>query len=221
MTLAEGRPRVTPVLVLVGLVIAYLPTWLPSAARLVGHDLPAWGPAGVIVWNWLAVGLLLAHVLGLERLGWESLRLVPPTERDLSIAGYLGGAAALWSWGASFLLPESTRAQADAGQGTLVQLGVLLALALVITTAVTEEILLRGYAVERVGAWIGAIPASLIGLAVFSVSHVTFFGPGWLLTHLPGAALLYVLLLWRRNLWAGILAHAVMNIPIVFVALVS
>lgn len=74
---------------------------------------------------------------------------------------------------------------------------------------------------ERAAAWIGPVVASLIGLAVFVVPHVTFFGAGWLVTNLPGAVAVYVLLLWRRNLWACILCHAVTNIPLVVAALIT
>ena len=93
------------------------------------------------------------------------------------------------------------------------------ALALVLTTAVTEEILWRGYVVERLGAWIGPVVAAAIGLTVFTLGHVTFFGAGWLVSVLPGAAATYALLLWRRNLYACMLCHAIGNVPIVAVAL--
>lgn len=193
----------------------------PSAAGSAWTS-PTGGPAATLVWNWLAVALLAGYVWRVERLGPDSLRLVRPSEKDLEWGGYLGGAAVLWHWLSSRLLPASaTESEAVGGQETLVALGPLLAFALVVTTAFTEEILWRGYAVERAAAWIGPVVASLIGLAVFVVPHVTFFGAGWLVTNLPGAVAVYVLLLWRRNLWACILCHAVTNIPLVVAALIT
>lgn len=221
---AARRPRVPVPMLLGGLALAYLPTWLPPLASGVGVDLSGWGPPAVIVWNWLAVALLLVFVVGIEQLGPSSLRLVRPTEADLNWAGWLGGAAVLWHWiAATWIVPGSDVASgsSESGSAELVALGPLLALALVITVSITEEILWRGYVVERLGAWIGPLPAATIGLGIFVAGHVPFFGPTWLVTVLPGAVLLYVLLLWRRNLYACMLAHFIGNVPIVFVALVG
>lgn len=174
-----------------------------------------------MMWGWLATLVLLAHVRGVERRPLASLRLARPTEKDITIAGYLGGAALGWQWLTSQLLPTTATAGAQEGQDTLVGLGPLLALALVMTVSITEEILWRGYAVERVGAWIGRVPAALIGLAIFALGHVTFFGASWLLTNLPGAIAVYAVLLWRRNLWACMFCHAVLDLPIVLVAVLA
>lgn len=216
----EGRPRVALPVLAAGLAVAYLPFYLPRLARNSGVvDLGSWGPPAVMVWNWAAVACLVIFVTRVERLGWSSLRLVRPTERDIEWAGYLGGLALGWQWLASALLPANGDEAGGAEQ--LFALGPAIALALVVTTAVTEEILWRGYVVERLAAWVGPALAATVGLAVFSVSHVAFFGADWLVTNLPGAVALYVLLLWRRNLWAAIFCHFILNIPIVFVALVG
>lgn len=202
-------PRVSPPVLALGLLVAYAPMWLPLASRALGIPIPAGNPGMALLWNWLAVGLLALHVCVVERRGPASLRLVRPSERDLEWAGYLGGAAVLWHWLTSLLLPPSV------GEERLVALGPMVILALVLTSAISEEVLWRGY----VGAWIGLVPAGLLGLAVFAVPHVSFFGPSWLLTTLPGAAVLYLLLIWRRNLWACMLAHLIGNVPVLLVTL--
>jgi uncharacterized protein len=214
----DRRPRVALPCLVAGLAIAFVPNYLPVLARNSGVvDPGSWGPTGVIVWNWLAVAFLLVFVTRIERLGMGSLRLVRPTERDLEWAGYLGGLALGWQWLATTLIPSNGEQAGGAEQ--LFALGPAVALGLVLTTAMTEEILWRGYVVERLAAWVGPVAAATFGLAVFSVSHVSFFGASWLVTNLPGAAALYVLLLWRRNLWAAIACHLILNIPIVFVSL--
>jgi uncharacterized protein len=218
-TTEERRPRVSLPILAIGLAVAYLPYYLPSLARTWGGvDVGAWGPPGVILWNWAAVAFLVVFVTQVERLGLSSLRLVRPTERDIEWAGYLGGLALGWQWLTTRLFP-SNGGETAGGAEQLFALGPAIALGLVVTTATTEEILWRGYVVERLAAWVGPVVAATIGLAVFSVAHVTFFGASWLVTNLPGAAALYVLLLWRRNLWAAMFCHSILNFPIVVVAL--
>ena len=210
------RPVVSLPVLACGLLLAYLPTYLPALARLVGLEVPLPGPSRVIVWNWLAVAALLLYVVRVERLDLTSLRLTRPTEADLSWAGYLGGAALAWQWVVSLLLPPD--AQAAGAEGEIVRLGVGLSLALVVTVAITEEVLWRGYVVERLGARVDPRLAAAVGLAVFALPHVVHFGPTWLVTGLPGAAVLYALLLWRRTLWACVLCHAIIDLPVVVLA---
>lgn len=215
------RPRVGLVVLLCGLALAYAPSYVPALLGLTGENAPLDGPANVIIWNWIAVGLLLLYVFRVEKLDWASLRLVKPTEKDLEWAGWLGGGLMLWSWGMSKLLPPSVQEHSGSAQDTLVSLGPLMALGLVLTAGITEEILWRGYAVERVAAWVGPWLASMIGLAVFTAGHVQFFGPGWLLTGLPMAAMFYVMLAWRRNLWAAIFMHVLADSPIFMLAVAN
>lgn len=211
-------PRVPWPILVGGLLLAYLPSLLPGLLGRFGVEL-GWGPPGVLVWNWLAVGLLALYVWKVEGLGASSLRLVRPTEKDLEWAGWLGGAAVAWHWLSSQFLPASTAPPEGGGGEALIALGPLLALAMVLTVSFTEEVLWRGYVVERLGAWIGPIVAAVIGLTIFAAGHVPFFGTGWLISALPGAVLLYVLLLWRRNLWACILCHLIGDIPVFVMAL--
>lgn len=217
----HGRPRVSLPVLVIGLALAYAPSYVPGLLRLVGIEAPLPGPANVIIWNWLAVAALIVYVFRVEGLGWSSLRLTTPSEQDLNWAGYLGGGLMAVNWGLSLLLPPAVQEQAGVAQGSLIALGPLLTFGLVVTTAVTEEILWRGYAAERLAAWIGPWLASALGLAVFAASHVPFFGPGWLITGIPGSVMFYLMLAWRRNLWAGIVMHALGNSPIFLMSVVT
>lgn len=213
-------PRVSiPVLVL-GLALASLPTWLPWVLGQFGLSL-GWGPPGILVWNWLAVGLLALHIWRVEGLNAASLRLVRPSQKDIEWAGWIGGAVVGWHWLSAKFLPASMEAPEGSGGASLIALGPLLALALVITAATTEEVLLRGYVVERLGAWIGPLVAAILGLTLFALGHVPFFGTGWLITGLPAAIALYALLLWRRNLWACIFCHFIVDVPVFIMSVVG
>lgn len=141
-----------------------------------------------------------------------------PTERDIEWAGWLGGAAVGWHWLSSEMSPSTMDPPAGGGGDALIGLGPLGALALVVTVSFTEEVLWRGYVVERLGAWIGPVTAAAIGLVIFTLGHLRFFGTGWLISVLPGAVLLYVLLLWRRNLWACTVCHFIGNVPVAIMA---
>lgn len=87
-----------------------------------------------------------------------------------------------------------------------------LVVALVLTTAITEEILYRGYVIERVREltgrpWIGV----LVSAVVFVAPHVAFFGEQWLVSNGVSVALLYALYVWRRNLVACMTMHLLGN----------
>jgi membrane protease YdiL (CAAX protease family) len=87
----------------------------------------------------------------------------------------------------------------------------------VLRAGVSEEVLFRGYPIERLLEWSGSRTlAFLLPLGLFALAHV---GPwGWL--HLAvagvGGALLSLLYLWRRNLWANIFAHCLIDAMAMF-----
>jgi len=98
------------------------------------------------------------------------------------------------------------------------QIGVLLATPLwwriisVIRAAVSEEMLFRGYAMERLEGLTGSQGvAATVSCVVFAAAHVGPWGWGHLLIAGFGGVMLTALYLWRRNLWVNIIAHAVVD----------
>ncbi len=93
----------------------------------------------------------------------------------------------------------------------------------VVTAGVTEEFLYRGYPLERLLEWNGSKwVSSLIALAFFALAHAG----GWNLAHIVGVviplgAALTALYWWRRNLVFVMIAHTVVDLPIVFLALAT
>jgi membrane protease YdiL (CAAX protease family) len=82
----------------------------------------------------------------------------------------------------------------------------------VIRAAVAEEILFRGYALERLQELTGSLHlAAGLSWMVFTLEHV---GP-WQRSHLLiagfGGVVLTLLYLWRRNLWVNIIAHLIVD----------
>ena len=93
----------------------------------------------------------------------------------------------------------------------------------VFTAGITKEILFRGYALERLvdltrNKWI----SGLISLAFFVVIHAI----GWNMAHMIGVVLplgviLTGLYFWKRNLAFVMIVHVVINLPLVFIELLS
>jgi membrane protease YdiL (CAAX protease family) len=75
--------------------------------------------------------------------------------------------------------------------------------------AITEEILFRGYAMTRVESLTRSrVLAFLIPGVLFCLAHVPTFGLTYALAVAPLAVVLGALFLWKRNLWANMIAHA-------------
>jgi membrane protease YdiL (CAAX protease family) len=211
-----SRPRLLVSLLLGSVVIAGLYGG-PPVDEVVGVDL-RWGlsgPGAGDPWKWLGAGLLVAVVLRVERLGASSLLLRRPSGRDLEWVFYAFGIVMAWSWLIGTLAPQRD----NEGVATIAALGVAGALVLIVTAAVTEEVVYRGFLAERLGAlfgrrtyarWLGAAAS----LAIFTGPHLAFFGPSWLLHQLPGALAIATLAVVRRNLLAAMALHLLINLPI-------
>lgn len=202
-------------IVLLGLAICYFPSYVSGLNQVLGITLGWEGPSTIILWNWLAVGALVALVLFVERRSLASILIKRPIGKDIETALFYWGIAMAWSWLAMTLVPP----EQDAGTAALVALSIPVLLAMIVTTAITEEILFRGYPIERINeltatAWVGPV----ISFVVFVFPHVMFFGPGWLLYHGSGTVMIYALYLRRRNLLACMLLHFLVNVPILIPA---
>ena len=91
----------------------------------------------------------------------------------------------------------------------------------VFTAGITEEILFRGYALERLheitrNKWM----SGLISLVFFVAVHAT----GWNAAHIVGVVLplgiiLTGLYFWQRNLLFVMIVHMIINLPLAFMAL--
>lgn len=79
---------------------------------------------------------------------------------------------------------------------------------LVTRAAVAEEILFRGYPIERTEELTGSrFLAGFLSWAAFTIAHLSSWGWAQLIIAGFGGILLTALYLWRRNLWANMIAH--------------
>lgn len=195
----------------IGLGISYAPTWMSPVARTVGVDLPGEGPLRALWMNWSAVVVLLGYVTMVERRSFASLLLTRPRASDLRCALYFFGALMAYSFLLALIRPQP----ANSGQDTITALGVFGVIALIFTAAITEEILFRGYPIERITLLTGRRwVATAVSLAIFVAPHLVFFAPDWLLYQGPGTLAIYVLYLWRRNLYTCMFLHLLVNAPL-------
>lgn len=160
----------------------------PPVDQIGGVDL--WfglrGPISGDPWKWIGVALLLAVVVGVERLGLASLLIRRPTWPDIEWALYVFGGSMAWSWVADRIAPQT----GNSGIEIVVSLGAVGIILLSVTAAVTEEIVYRGYIAQRLGALFGSgrwtpWAGAALSVALFTASHLSFFGPTWLVRQLP------------------------------------
>ncbi|MDR3683751.1 MAG: CPBP family intramembrane metalloprotease [Geothrix sp.] len=198
-------------LLLVGLILALgffsLPigAWIDQFANLahmVAYEL--------IIWSWVA--LMLLYVGMVERKPLSSIGFRMPGVRD-GVIGVLTGVLILVALGLIYyvlfpLLHWNEQQQIN-------QVAVMpywLSLLIVVRAAVSEEILFRGYAIERIQQLTGSRSiAGIVSCLVFTLDHVGFWG--WHHVFIAGlaGAILTLLYLWRRNLWINMLAHFIVD----------
>ena len=150
-------------------------------------------------------------VIRFEHLPLISIGLRPPgsstvvTAAMLFLAGLLVQAAVIGP-----LVELSGRRGADAGMAILATLPAWFRVLLGATSGVVEEMLYRGYAVERLATitgrrWLGAALSTL----AFAAAHIPTWGLRFaLVADLPAGIVLVVFYLWRRDLAANMLAHS-------------
>ncbi len=189
----------------------------PPVDRVGGMDL-RFGLAGPLSgdpWKWLGAAALIALVFVVEHRGLHSLLIRRPSGRDLEWVLYAFGIVMVWSWLADRFAPQGD----NEGVTAIVDIGIAGVIMLIVTAAVTEEIVYRGFLAERLGALFGrrrwARPlGAVLSLAAFVLPHIAFFGPSWLLHQLPGALAVAAIALLRQNLPAAMLLHLLINLPI-------
>ena len=161
-----------------------------------------------IVEEWFLVAVLLIIVVFWERRPIDSIGIRKMTGRDIlwGVIGFLIGAL-------SFILTmplvqglglETT----SAGIGQLARVPIFLRIAVVFTAGITEEILFRGYPIERLTSMTGSpVLGAAISYVVFVVLHLPFWGPGGAIQIGVWSLIVTWLYVRRRNLPACMLMH--------------
>jgi membrane protease YdiL (CAAX protease family) len=176
-------------------------TWdgaLASVAHMAANELVYWG----------LVAAVLFYVIRIEHRPLNSIGLRRPGSGDI-IAALATGALMIAVLGLLYLVVFPALHWDETQQmQTLTAVPFWLRLVSVVRAAVSEEVLFRGYALERVQELTGSRGAAgVFTWAVFTLEHLSYWGWHHLLVAGAAGALLTLLYLWRRNLWANMLAH--------------
>ena len=199
------------VLTIIGIVITLGVPALPlsrwenefaGVGHLVGYE---------IIW-WALVAFVLLYVRLVERRPLSSIGFRPPGISGL-LLGILAGVITLAGLAAIyFVLFPALHVNENQQMNQLIATPFWWRFISVIRAAVGEEVLFRGYAIERTQELTGSLTAaSILSCAVFALEHVGQWGWGHLLIAGFGGAMLTLLYLWRRNLWVNIIAHFIVD----------
>jgi uncharacterized protein len=166
-----------------------------------------------IVANWTCVALLVLLVTKAEALPLASMGFGRPRWRDvpLGMAGYVVALIAT-------AVVASNLIEVDEGPiEELFALPMWIRAAMFVTAPTTEEILFRGYALERLAfltkrMWLAAVITS----AFFVLLHAPFYGLRESLVRIPVTLVLTALYIRTRTLWAPIVTHLLFDIALLF-----
>jgi len=162
--------------------------------------------------NWLVVGVLLAVVLYWERRRLASIGLETPDRRQTLVALGAGVGAVVLALLVTGLAVAAFDLEQPETLSTIEELSLPVKLVVVGTAVVTEELLWRGYPIERLTeltgtVWVGAATSAVVFLAVHA--------PAWgVVGAIPQAVFTLVLVgvyVWSRNVVACMLTHGVVN----------
>jgi len=181
-----------------------IPAWLvpgDSMGAMLGREAVFWTAAGAVV-------LWLTRV---ERLPLSSLGIRRPTGRGMGIAvlaAVIVTAFMVIQFAVVIPLLHLNPADALARQNAILGTPYWYRVLLVLRAAVVEELLFRGYMIEKVRQLSGSPTlAVIVSVAAFTLAHLRGWGAVHLIPVAAGATVLALLYLWRRDLPSNILAH--------------
>ncbi|HUN71971.1 MAG TPA: CPBP family intramembrane glutamic endopeptidase [Steroidobacteraceae bacterium] len=205
VTRRDGRPAVVGVLLALGFFSLPVGSWIHADAGLANH-------LGYerVIWAWLA-GMLL-YVLAVERRPLSSIGFRALGVKDAIIAVVAGILITAVLAVILLVVFPALHWSENSQDASILSLPYWLNVLIVVRAAVSEEILFRGYPMERLEELTGSRAlAGVVTCAVFTLDHVGFWG--WHHVFIAGSAgaALTLLYLWRRNIWVNMIAHFIVD----------
>ena len=158
---------------------------------------------------WLMTVAIIGFVLRVERRPLASIGLRKPTWRTL-VWGLAGAIATIAGIAMIYLvlIPSLKLPSDDVQTQSIIALPLWFRCLLITRATIFEELLYRGFAIERLtelthARWL----AATLSLAAFTYAHLSYWGWTHLLVAGLGGLVLTALYLWRRDLVATMIAH--------------
>ncbi len=172
-----------------------------SVARMLPFDLMLWAMLAVVL-----IVIVCAERQTLASIGLRRPRVSTFIWGALLVLGinFLLSPAVMW------VVNRSGLAGYERGLTQLLKLPAWYRVFLAVSAGIVEEVLYRGYAVERLASltgsyWLGGS----IAMAAFALAHLPGWGPGPSLVFLVDAAAATLFYVWKRDLLALIIAHVI------------
>jgi membrane protease YdiL (CAAX protease family) len=194
-------PAVAGVLLALGLFSLPVGSWIHVDAGVANHV-----AYELIIWAWV-VGMLLyvrrVEHRPLSSIGFRALRV-----QD-GIIAMVAGILILALLALILLVIFPALHWNESSQvASVLALPYWLNVLIVVRAAVSEEILFRGYPLERLEELTGSrAVAGVATCTVFTLDHVSFWGWHHIFIAGSAGAALTLLYLWRRNIWVNMIAH--------------
>lgn len=160
---------------------------------------------------WVLTAVLVVYVLKVERRPLASIGLKKPTWKTW-VYGVLGGFVMVAGMATIYLVvfPAFGVSSTESTMQAILATPLWFRLILIVRAAVFEEVLFRGFMIERLAEITGSrVLAGIVSAVVFTLAHLGSWG--WI--HIPiaacGALVLTLLYLWRRDLISNMVAHFV------------
>ena len=187
-----------------------LPADVNAVATILVSEAATWSLALIVLAIVLFAERRKLTSIGLGIPGWPAIRTGILMTVLLLVLAMTAGAVVQAVGG----MAQSGGAQV----GLVLGLPIWLQLFVALSAGFTEEVLFRGYAIERVteltgSRWLGAI----VPIVVFGALHAPFWGVGHAIVAGLSGLWLTLIYLWKRNLWTNITAHALLD-ALVFVS---
>lgn len=188
------------------------PVFFVASDRLFGDSPPLATQIALQALYCALAALIFWIVVGAERLPLSSIGIRRPDGTTVA-SGVLLWVVVL------YLLPILTTplthlfggaSTVDAGVEKLARLPAWFRVVIGLTGGIIEELLYRGYAIERLAAMTGRRwLAATISAVIFGIGHIPAWGLGFALAaDLPFGVVMTLFYVWRRDLVANMIAHS-------------
>jgi membrane protease YdiL (CAAX protease family) len=172
---------------------------------------------------WLVAIILLIIVKVGEKRPFSSIGIKSITVKEILLAVGIGIVLSLavpaLTWLISLILPSNGGGIEEVVSNT----SWWLVLISILTAGITEEIIFRGYLIERINE---ISKKNVVAIIVSTIAFVLPHTLSWNMTHviavvIPMGFILSLIYLWKRNLVFNMIIHIVIDIPLVVMTLMS